>query len=1661
MRGKGLFYKSILPAVFICSISFSYPVGSTDQVIHRRIRAAGLESIEETDPQLYDALQALKLTPYELYYGKFRKKVEELLDIKDLVKDQRLAQFGEEYAEKAEELAKSALRQMAIKLAQKGRSFEELVKSDDFLQKFNELFGVRPIVVAGGFAQRYSPTGLINKTVAPGTQEEANMRLAFNGILKSQGIKPVIIIDEMVLQAVLKDKYLRDPQSYKRVIEGDLQNGKTGNLNGVIIDKNLIEKLFDPEKFRRYFPTDSIILFGHFEGHGGAFMDAVELLDANGIRTEAKYFLSLFGELATIQDETKANTGLITYLKQVAGDYLITAGGKKSLVTEKKGNFIFDEQGRLTALTDWKYIEKIHGKDVLNELAEIQALLQKYHEGTLTTQERQSLEDYKRRYRTITDDYYILINATANIFNNDVISYFGQLRESIYKENKDPDTHITTYLMWDLIHIIAQDFKNNNRNYPNQDNWPIGFIDIAKGPDSIKDVARHNKFSKPVWNKALVEFVQSLAGVNADNLEELTVSLDDTAEIDIKEQLRNLLQGKDITLEGKVHIDLETEIGEKVELKDTYVSKDVKIANGVELNGVVLEKTEVGEEVKITGQADARFGNLTYKIIIKGEDKDNLLKIGDNAVIEGLGYVAQDVEPNQNITLNVDVYGSYPEQDIIFSFTDLSPPVYDELTEIASLLSHQTETSYKIGDTAIKDLDAQDLKSLFQNNGEEVELKLLSSLPKDVKGAPYYDDSLELKLIAKIVNAQTLSRIFGKFLDNPRKPKEGILKRIDQIYLKGKLLLSEDSRVGNATHLEDSLILPGVYLGDGWGMLSSSALRAVFSDNVLVRNRGKEGHTTSYQPPREGRMNTASIIINSLFENAYIGAGSGQEVPLEDGRKGYINQVIKNTIIPEGAEITSDVNGIRENEQRLADALKELNVQGAAQKIIDGINRGFYQDRSVKVEEGRITMSATALLLIAKDNPGLVDSILKEIGKQNEDYQQRIIQRIEILKPFVISSLAHFAVLPEFRNKPDKINIDNLMNSTGIKNETFLLQAINHLSQEGEIDEYLQLVQTDEDGLPVLDQDGMPKLSRVLKKRNLVHNISQGGDWHVTVHVAVVDRWGQVLIQKDAEKQKYDITAAGHLALGVNFKEGALRELLEELGGVDAGQIVTQRIKKVGVYFKEASDQISQDRVEDFELGKLFKYHDTSKKNKEVTIFYTYVVDSIKSADKRLNLHFERQKVRDQIVQPGVEADEITFLNIEDLKQDFQSQPDNYRSGIKQYFTDGIYQDFKDRLDDQILSTIELHKYEVPEDAELELVVVEEMNERIKADRKTGMTEYVEANGQVHQDKDMNEIRQELPEYTSLIPPGAKAVIPNGNLLWNDWFVAWMNGKLYHRRGEPVNERTYSMLVVWKDGRVSIEDIRFRNNKVIRITPSGEEEITDKVKFATFGEKILANNDFVPLTDVYGQFEDLRHLFTFPRIKWDDIKKLGFKVSGNLSGSFYFGANYLLGRQELRLAAQNNPIDVDIYDVFKEILIAHDQNNASLLAEDEVKTQLRKLLEAALKKSDYRYKDNGPLYRGEYRFEGDNLVINLREGIYPHTLMGIRGNGEIVLYAVNGLSGRLGATYAQLQKLLQQDGVKEAILIANGGDVLLWADGEVKVSSPEGRNRFTSLLVVK
>ena len=115
--------------------------------------------------------------------------------------------------------------------------------------------------------------------------------------------------------------------------------------------------------------------------------------------------------------------------------------------------------------------------------------------------------------------------------------------------------------------------------------------------------------------------------------------------------------------------------------------------------------------------------------------------------------------------------------------------------------------------------------------------------------------------------------------------------------------------------------------------------------------------------------------------------------------------------------------------------------------------------------------------------------------------------------------------------------------------------------------------------------DSHSRLTRTAKPRSLVH---RDGDLHPTVHIWLIKRRDMgifVLLQKRAAEKdvnpgKYDVSAAGHVSQGGEFRHAAVRELKEELG-ID---IPGERLELIGLI----NNVVRYDDINDNELSAVY-----------------------------------------------------------------------------------------------------------------------------------------------------------------------------------------------------------------------------------------------------------------------------------------------------------------------------------------------------------------------------------------------------------------------------------------------------------------------------------------
>jgi len=279
--------------------------------------------------------------------------------------------------------------------------------------------------------------------------------------------------------------------------------------------------------------------------------------------------------------------------------------------------------------------------------------------------------------------------------------------------------------------------------------------------------------------------------------------------------------------------------------------------------------------------------------------------------------------------------------------------------------------------------------------------------------------------------------------------------------------------------------------------------------------------------------------------------------------------------------------------------------------------------------------------------------------------------------------------------------------------------------------------------------------------------------------------------------------------------------------------------------------------------------------------------------------------------------------------------------------------------------------------------------------------------------------------------------VGNGNLLSNPHFVGFVEGTLFHLSSEAAHfpSRTYSSLIVRRTdrNRVAIESIRYKpSQNGTRLFTTEGKDITEEVEYTTFGQQLVQSGrpiDTSKLKEmaVAQQFYDLRHLFLFGRMQMGNKRWLD-------AGLAAFWEESHLNTTALEVAIDGEPVTVDVrqFDA-GAVRTAMDGKGYDEIAE--------------------------PKRPGQFSLRDGNLRFVLLDGIYPHNMIGIREDGFVISVVLRGLSNRLGVSIRGAAEIMCSLGAKDALLLDNGGDVMMeFGDVQILGSAEGERNRLRSVL---
>jgi uncharacterized SAM-binding protein YcdF (DUF218 family)/beta-phosphoglucomutase-like phosphatase (HAD superfamily) len=296
------------------------------------------------------------------------------------------------------------------------------------------------------------------------------------------------------------------------------------------------------------------------------------------------------------------------------------------------------------------------------------------------------------------------------------------------------------------------------------------------------------------------------------------------------------------------------------------------------------------------------------------------------------------------------------------------------------------------------------------------------------------------------------------------------------------------------------------------------------------------------------------------------------------------------------------------------------------------------------------------------------------------------------------------------------------------------------------------------------------------------------------------------------------------------------------------------------------------------------------------------------------------------------------------------------------------------------------------------------------------------------------------------------ASVGNEDLFWDKGVVTYNGGKFYHNIGEDVRTRAYPMLVVWKNGRITIEpDVKFDSlgeEGYARVLIGGSDR-TEDIEDATFVQLIKDERGFVDPADNSDWYSDLRHLFSVPALRHADFPDIP-PDDELMSGAINFGMDQLnTGDRRTNVhSAASGPVTLDLTVRYK----SRDGNPGEFqLTPDELRPKLAQL--------DYVEVPGRPQNRGEFHFisDGRRVEICLLENHYPFNMVGITKQGEFVNVLMGGLSGRAGPTIKEAYEMAKQLGLERAGIVDQGGSVRLLV-GDQSIITPNRSAKSTSII---
>jgi hypothetical protein len=266
---------------------------------------------------------------------------------------------------------------------------------------------------------------------------------------------------------------------------------------------------------------------------------------------------------------------------------------------------------------------------------------------------------------------------------------------------------------------------------------------------------------------------------------------------------------------------------------------------------------------------------------------------------------------------------------------------------------------------------------------------------------------------------------------------------------------------------------------------------------------------------------------------------------------------------------------------------------------------------------------------------------------------------------------------------------------------------------------------------------------------------------------------------------------------------------------------------------------------------------------------------------------------------------------------------------------------------------------------------------------------------------------------------------------------------LYRRRDEDERIRArqeYFALIIWKDGQVSAERVRFlladegNQGRVLRLDG---EDLTDRVRYVLTAPPLVWEGEALSLSEMVSHWKgDIRHLIGCVEVPLPDGRRMVLAEAELLSeeGLLQDAAAGKTVAIPLRWKPDYPEGDpVPLPSRWAEVVRQACRDGALCRPYEEVPGP------------------SGLRQRGQFCLtrDGRTLLIRFREGIYPHSVLGVNPEeGTLINLQVPGLSGHVGSTLVRLSHLARREGAY-FWGVGQGGDRHLMAGDFLESGRPE------------